>query len=81
MQLLVSNNKDGIGFALAKKKLRRNLSFVALKILHRIAISVFEKNACLRQWGENFKIEYMGEIGQLLIFKVRFGDDLQRISN
>ena len=49
---------------IGEKKLRWNLSLVAFKILHRIAISVFEKNACLPQWGENSKIEYMGEIGK-----------------
>jgi len=59
----IRGNKEGIEISLPKKNFSRNHRFVALQILHRMAISVFENN--LNHLREREKLrQCIGDIGE-----------------
>lgn len=54
-----------------KSEMKWNESFVALRILHYMVISIFEKNACSAQWREISKILIYGGDRATAQFKSR----------
>ena len=73
--------KEGIGITLPKKKLSWYHYFVALKILHRIAISVFEKKSKKLREAGKLKMQCIEEIGEWQIFKCDFRYMCYRFAN